>query len=86
MSESIAFVFPGQGSQAVGMGADVYHASPAARRVFAIADRAIGIPLSDICFSGPEEKLRETINTQPALVATSLALLAALQEAEAKTI
>ena len=81
MSESIAFVFPGQGSQAVGMGADVYHASPAARRVFEIADQAIGIPLSDICFAGPEEKLRETINTQPALVATSLALLAALQEA-----
>ena len=81
MSESIAFVFPGQGSQAVGMGADVCHASPAARRIFAIADQAIGIPLSDICFAGPEEKLRETINTQPALVATSLALLAALQEA-----
>lgn len=81
MSESIAFVFPGQGSQAVGMGADVYHASPAARRIFEIADQAIGISLSDICFSGPEERLRETINTQPALVATSLALLAALQEA-----
>src|SRR5262252_8735816 len=63
------------------MGADVFQASPAARRVYEIADRAIGIPLSDICFSGPEEKLRETINTQPALVATSLALLAALQEA-----
>jgi [acyl-carrier-protein] S-malonyltransferase len=81
VSERIAFVFPGQGSQAVGMGADVYQVSPAARRVFEIADQAIGIGLSDICFAGPEESLRETVNTQPALVATSLALLAALQEA-----
>ena len=81
MSERIAFVFPGQGSQAVGMGADVYRASPAAHRVFAIADEAIGFPLSQLCFEGPEEQLRETINTQPAIVATSLALLAAVQEA-----
>lgn len=81
MSERIAFVFPGQGSQAVGMGADVYQMSPAARHVFEIADRAIGIGLSDLCFEGPEETLRETVNTQPAMVATSLALLAALQEA-----
>ncbi|MGO8949143.1 MAG: ACP S-malonyltransferase [Ktedonobacterales bacterium] len=80
MSERIAFVFPGQGSQAVGMGADVCQVSPAARRVFEIADQAIGMKLSEICFTGPEEKLRETINTQPALVATSLAILAALQE------
>lgn len=81
MSERIAFVFPGQGSQAVGMGADIFRASPAARRVFALADAALGFPLSQLCFEGPEEALRETINTQPALVATSLALLAALQEA-----
>lgn len=81
MSERIAFVFPGQGSQAVGMGADVYRASPAARRVFAIADETVGFPLSQLCFEGPEEQLRETINTQPAIVATSLALLAAVQEA-----
>jgi [acyl-carrier-protein] S-malonyltransferase len=63
------------------MGADVHQISPAARRVFEIADQAIGIGISDICFNGPEESLRETVNTQPALVATSLALLAALQEA-----
>ncbi|HEX8033298.1 MAG TPA: ACP S-malonyltransferase [Ktedonobacterales bacterium] len=81
MSERIAFVFPGQGSQAVGMGADVYRASPAAHRVFAIADETAGFPLSQLCFEGPEEQLRETINTQPAIVATSLALLAAVQEA-----
>src|SRR5258708_37101580 len=63
------------------MGADIFRASPAARRVFALADVALGFPLSQLCFEGPEETLRETINTQPALVATSLALLAALQEA-----
>lgn len=81
MSERIAFVFPGQGSQAVGMGADIYRASPAARRVYDLADSALGFSLSRLCFEGPEEILRETVNTQPALVATSLALLAALQEA-----
>jgi [acyl-carrier-protein] S-malonyltransferase len=83
MSQRIAFVFPGQGSQAVGMGVDVYQASPAARAVFELADRALGFSLSTLCFEGPEERLRETIYTQPAIVATSLALLAALQEAAA---
>jgi [acyl-carrier-protein] S-malonyltransferase len=81
VSELFAFVFPGQGSQAVGMGADVYRASPAARAVYDAADAALGFPLSAVCFEGPEEQLRQTLNTQPALVATSLALLAALQEA-----
>lgn len=81
VGSSIAFLFPGQGSQAVGMGADVYAASPAARAVYALADRTLGFPLSQLCFEGPEATLRETINTQPALVATSLAMLAALQEA-----
>lgn len=81
MTERIAFVFPGQGSQAVGMGADIAAASPAARAVFSAADAAVGFALSELCFEGPEETLRETINTQPAIVATSLALLAALQEA-----
>lgn len=81
MTRRIAFVFPGQGSQTVGMGKDVYESSPAARAVFELADSALGFPLSQLCFEGPEETLRETINTQPALVATSLAYLAALQEA-----
>lgn len=81
MSRRIAFVFPGQGSQSVGMGADTFAASPAARAIYEIADAALGFPLSTLCFQGPEETLRETINTQPAIVATSLALLAALQEA-----
>lgn len=81
MSQRIAFVFPGQGSQTVGMGADIFQASPAARSVYEIANNALGFPLSILCFEGPESALRETVNTQPAIVATSLALLAALQEA-----
>lgn len=80
MSKRIAFVFPGQGSQSVGMGADIFAASPAARTVYETADAALGFSLSTLCFEGPEETLRETINTQPAIVVTSLALLAALQE------
>ena len=63
------------------MGADVFEASNAARRVFEAADEALGFSLSNLCFSGPEETLRETINAQPAIVTVSLALLAALQEA-----
>ena len=81
MSRRVAFVFPGQGSQSVGMGKDVYESSAAARAVYELADHALGFSLSQFCFEGPEETLRETINTQPALVATSLAFLAALQEA-----
>jgi [acyl-carrier-protein] S-malonyltransferase len=81
VSKRIAFVFPGQGSQSVGMGADIFAASAAARAVYEAADAALGFSLSTLCFEGPEETLRETINTQPAIVATSLALLATLQEA-----
>ncbi len=81
MTTQVAFLFPGQGSQAVGMGADIYEASAAARAVFQTADRALNYSLSALCFNGPEETLRETINAQPAIVADSLALLAALQEA-----
>ena len=80
MTAQVAFLFPGQGSQSVGMGADVYANSPAARRVFDTVDEALGFPLSQLCFQGPEELLRETINTQPAIVTVSLALLAAFQE------
>src|SRR5258708_2023806 len=81
MTTQVAFLFPGQGSQAVGMGADIFEASPAARRVFENVDEALGIGLSNLCFQGPEDVLRETINAQPAIVTVSLALLAALQEA-----
>lgn len=80
MSEPIAFLFPGQGSQAVGMGADAAAASPAARAVFERADRRLGFALSALCFQGPEETLKETINAQPAIVAVSLAWLSALEE------
>ena len=79
MTTQVAFLFPGQGSQAVGMGADIFETSPAARRVFESADEALGIALSDLCFHGPDDVLRETINAQPAIVTVSLALLAALQ-------
>ena len=81
MTTQVAFLFPGQGSQAVGMGADIFEASPAARWVFESADAALGIALSNLCFQGPEDVLRETVNAQPAIVTVSLALLAALQEA-----
>lgn len=76
----IAFVFPGQGAQAVGMGKDVYEAHEGARRVYDNADRALGFALTELVFSGPEEKLKQTANTQPALVATSLALYEAFKE------
>jgi [acyl-carrier-protein] S-malonyltransferase len=79
-TQKIAFLFPGQGSQAVGMGADIYESSPAARAVFDQVDKALGFPLSALCFHGPEDTLRDTVNAQPAIVTVSLALLAALQE------
>ena len=81
MTTQVAFPFPGQGSQAVGMGADVFAVSKAAQQVFEAVDDALGFSLSDLCFHGPEDTLRETVNAQPAIVTVSLALLAALQEA-----
>ncbi len=80
-ASSIAYLFPGQGSQAVGMGRSLADASPAARAVFEEADDTLGFALSRLCFEGPEETLTDTINTQPALMATSIAALAALEEA-----
>jgi [acyl-carrier-protein] S-malonyltransferase len=76
----LALLFPGQGSQVVGMGRDVAASSAAARAVYAAVDEALGEPLSRLCFEGPEDQLTLTANTQPALVATSAALLAALRE------
>ena len=85
MTAQVAFLFPGQGSQAVGMGADAFAASPAAKSIFETVDAALGFSLSNLCFQGPEETLRETINAQPAIVTVSLALLAALQESLSPT-
>ncbi|RRR67265.1 MAG: [acyl-carrier-protein] S-malonyltransferase [Candidatus Viridilinea halotolerans] len=75
-----AWVFPGQGSQVVGMGRDLYEASAAAREVFEEADATLGMPLTRICFEGPEEVLTATENAQPALLTMSTALLRALAE------
>ncbi|MDD2420587.1 MAG: ACP S-malonyltransferase [Heliobacteriaceae bacterium] len=69
-----AFLFPGQGSQQVGMGADLYREYAEARDVFAEADETLGFSLSRLCFEGPEEELRLTANTQPALLAVSVAV------------
>jgi [acyl-carrier-protein] S-malonyltransferase len=79
-----AFVFPGQGSQAVGMGRELYDAVPAARLVFEEVDDALGQSLSRLIFDGPEDALRLTENAQPALMATSLAALRALEELSAR--
>jgi len=76
----VAYVFPGQGSQWVGMGRDLYGNFTSARAVFDEADQALGFPLSKLCFDGPEDELRQTINAQPALVTVSFACLQAIKE------
>ncbi len=75
----VAFVFPGQGSQFAGMGQELAAGFPEARAVFERADAALGEPISRLCFSGPEEQLQLTANTQPAILTVSLAALAALR-------
>lgn len=78
-----ALLFPGQGAQAVGMGKDVAAAYPEARALYDRADRALGFALSAICFDGPEDRLTATDISQPAILVTSLAVLAALRSTPA---
>src|SRR5579872_3355425 len=78
--EKTAFLFPGQGSQYTGMGKALAETYPAARLVFAEADQALGFPLSKLCFEGPDEDLKLTHNTQPAMLTVSTAALAVLRE------
>lgn len=80
MEHHTAFVFPGQGSQATGMGKDVAEKYPAARRVFEEIDDALGFSISKLCFEGPDDQLKLTENTQPAILAVSSALHAVLEE------
>ncbi|CAJ1315618.1 ACP S-malonyltransferase [Paenibacillus nuruki] len=75
----IAFVFPGQGAQKVGMAKDVYDALPQAAELFKTADEVLGFSISELAFEGPEEQLKQTANTQPALLTASIALFEALK-------
>src|ERR1019366_7023461 len=72
-TKKLAYLFPGQGSQYVGMGRDLYEKFPAARGVFEEADEALGFALSKIIFEGPEETLKLTEHTQPAILTVSIA-------------
>ncbi len=79
MTKKIAFIFPGQGSQAVGMGKDLYENYESAKAVFDTADRVLGKSVSTLCFEGPEDALKQTVNTQPCIVTMSIAALEALK-------
>ena len=79
MVKKVAFLFPGQGSQAVGMGKDLYDNFEAAKNVFDTADKTLGKSITTICFEGPEEDLKQTVNTQPSIVTMSIAAMEALK-------
>src|SRR5256714_13694286 len=81
MTSTVAWIFPGQGSQTVGMGKDLADRYPSAARVFDEANEAIGVDLRALCFRGPQDELARTANTQPALVASSIAALRAAEDA-----
>lgn len=79
MTKKIAFLFPGQGSQTVGMGKDICENYEAAKNVYDTADKTLGKSVSALCFEGPEENLKQTVNTQPCIVTTSIAMMEALR-------
>src|SRR5207244_8070468 len=79
-SHQLAFLFPGQGSQTIGMGKDLAEKFPVARQTFEEADDALGYQLSRLCFEGPEDQLRLTEITQPAILTASIAALRVLDE------
>lgn len=79
MTKKIAFIFPGQGAQAVGMGKDLFENYDVAKKVFETADKVLGKSVTSMCFEGPEEDLKQTVNTQPAIVTMSIAALEAFK-------
>ncbi len=79
MAKNIAFVFPGQGAQSVGMGKDLYENYECSKKVFETADKVLGKSITDLCFEGPEDSLKQTVNTQPCIVTMSIAALEAFK-------